>query len=618
MMEPGKLVAQRYLVESLIGSGGMANVYKAYDRVEARPVALKVLKEEHRDDMEFIRRFEREAKAVLSLNHENIVRSYDVGEDDGLSFIVLEYVEGSTLKDIIKTDGPLPAKVSVNIASQVLDALSAAHESGIIHRDVKPQNVIITPRGKAKLTDFGIARDTAATTRTFAGSNVIGTVHYISPEQARGENVTAATDIYSCAIMLYEMLTGEVPFAGDNSVTIALKHLQEDITPPIEINPRVPRALSDVIVKAASKNPRMRYATARQMKADLQRALREPHGRFARPDKDEDGVKRKKPHKGVMRISVSLLIVIGLFTAMFFIARAIRDEGGGDDAEYIIPTLTGKSIEKATELANLRGFTVKEDGEHPYSDEYDEGVVMQQEPSAGTHAAFGDEITVVVSGGSDYVVVPDLIGAMIQDALVSLSEYDLSLGTPVYVTSDLPAGTIIRQEPVAGTETFGGDIVDVWVSGSPGTSEDMPTVTDVSLNVALAMLSEDGFMNVIIHPCQPDKLTTEENVLRQNPTAGISVSVDTTVELWVCRTDPGRFSADVAFNLDIDKAESSVLVTAVTGEGVETSIYEAVLQTGTQQAVSFTGYLTQDGEYECRVYVDGVLVRNCMVKFTGK
>lgn len=282
----GKLISGRYLIESLIGSGGMANVYKAYDNMLGRTVALKVLKAEHRGDMEFVRRFEREARAVLTLSHENIVRSYAVGEDGDISYIVLEYVEGSTLKELIKSDGPISPKVAVSITAQVLDALAHAHESGIIHRDVKPQNVIITPRGKAKLTDFGIARDVAATTRTYAGSNVVmGSVHYISPEQARGDDVTAASDIYSCAIMLFEMLTGKVPFGGDNSVAIALKHLQEDITPPVEINPKIPRALSDVIVKAASKEISLRYQSAKQMKSDLLRSLREPHGKFARLEK---------------------------------------------------------------------------------------------------------------------------------------------------------------------------------------------------------------------------------------------------------------------------------------------------------------------------------------------
>lgn len=605
----GKLVSERYLVESLVGSGGMANVYKAYDRVEKRTIALKVLKEEHRGDMEFIRRFEREAKAVLALNHENIVRSYDVGEDEGLSFIVLEYVEGSTLKDIIKSDGPLSPKVAVNIVCQVLDALSHAHECGIIHRDVKPQNVIITPKGKAKLADFGIARDASTMTRTFAGQSVVGTVHYISPEQARGENVTAASDIYSCGIMLYEMLTGEVPFAGDNSVAIALKHLQEDVIPPHEVNPRIPRALNDIVVRAVSKNPRTRYATARQMKADLLRSLREPSGKFARPEPGEGGAGKKKTHSGIINIAIMITIVLGLFTAMFFIARAIRDEGDGTGADYIIPTLTGKTLDKATELAQLRGFTIIEEESRPYSNDYEEGVVMEQTPLAGTHAKAGDMITVVVSGGSDYVEVPELTGSTIQDALTATGELDLSLGEPIYVESDLPEGQIIKQEPSAGTQTFRGDTIDIWVSGNPGTSEEVPNVSGAQLNVAISMLNEDGFLNILVRPTVPDTLSAEEQVLKQNPSGGISVSTDTRIELWVCRTELGAYGADIAYNLDISAAQSVVTVTAVTGDGIETCIFETTLAAGNQQAISFTAYLTQAGDYECRVYVDGVEVK---------
>lgn len=616
----GKIVSGRYLVESLIGSGGMANVYKAYDRVEQRTVALKVLKEEHRGDLEFVRRFEREAKAVLSLNHENIVRSYDVGEEDGLSYIVLEYVEGSTLKEIIKSDGPLSSKVAINITCQVLDALSHAHECGIIHRDVKPQNVIINARGRAMLTDFGIARDAASTTRTFAGPSVVGTVHYISPEQARGENVTAASDIYSCGIMLYEMLTGEVPFSGDNSVAIALKHLQEDVIPPRELNPRIPRALSDIVVRAVSKDPRRRYATARQMKADLQRSLREPSGKFARLQPGEGGAGKGKTHAGIINIAVVLTIVLGLFTAMFFIARAIRDEGNTAGSEYIIPTLTGKTLEKATELAQLRGFTIVVEDDRPYSNDYDEGVVMEQTPLAGTHAQKGDEITVTVSGGSDYVEVPELIGSTIQDALSAIADLDLTLGEPIYVKSELPEGQIIKQEPNGGTQTFRGDTIDIWVSGNPGMSEEVPNVTDMQLELAIEILGEDGFDNVLIHPITPETLAAEEQVLRQNPSGGISVSVDTKVELWVCRTALGAYSADIAYNLDISAAQSDVLVTAVTGDGIETSIYETTLAAGNQQAISFTGYLPEGGEYECRVYIDGAEVKekSSVVAFSAK
>ena len=611
----GKLISGRYLIESLIGSGGMANVYKAYDNMLGRTVALKVLKAEHRGDMEFVRRFEREARAVLTLSHENIVRSYAVGEDGDISYIVLEYVEGSTLKELIKSDGPISPKVAVSITAQVLDALAHAHESGIIHRDVKPQNVIITPRGKAKLTDFGIARDVAATTRTYAGSNVVmGSVHYISPEQARGDDVTAASDIYSCAIMLFEMLTGKVPFGGDNSVAIALKHLQEDITPPVEINPKIPRALSDVIVKAASKEISLRYQSAKQMKSDLLRSLREPHGKFARLEKNAGETKQRGWH-GVMNIVLMLVVVLGLFTALFFIARSVNeDQGDAPAAEYIIPNVKAKKLEEAKGVAELRGFELNVD-EYRSSDE-EEGTVLEQTPAAGTAAKQGDSISVIVSSGNNYVTVPDLAGKSLQEANDIVWGVELEIGTTQYVTSDLPYGQIVRQEPIAGTDTFAGDVIDVWISGIPGKANNMPGVTDMELNKAIDVLHEEGFKKIRIRTVQPEaQIAAEGFVVAQNPTAGISTPEDAVVEISVCRAQLGNYAADVAFNLDITAQQSSVVVTAKLEEGLELIIYETTLSAGTQQSVSFTAFMEKGGQYECNVYVDGVQVRNGQIGF---
>lgn len=611
----GKLISGRYLIESLIGSGGMANVYKAYDNMLGRTVALKVLKAEHRGDMEFVRRFEREARAVLTLSHENIVRSYAVGEDGDISYIVLEYVEGSTLKELIKSDGPISPKVAVSITAQVLDALAHAHESGIIHRDVKPQNVIITPRGKAKLTDFGIARDVAATTRTYAGSNVVmGSVHYISPEQARGDDVTAASDIYSCAIMLFEMLTGKVPFGGDNSVAIALKHLQEDITPPVEINPKIPRALSNVIVKAASKEISLRYQSAKQMKSDLLRSLREPHGKFARLEKNTGETKQRGWH-GVMNIVLMLVVVLGLFTALFFIARSVNeDQGDAPAAEYIIPNVKAKKLEEAKGVAELRGFELNVD-EYRSSDE-EEGTVLEQTPAAGTAAKQGDSISVIVSSGNNYVTVPDLAGKYLQEANDIVWGVELEIGTTQYVTSDLPYGQIVRQEPIAGTDTFAGDVIDVWISGIPGKANNMPGVTDMELNKAIDVLHEEGFKKIRIRTVQPEaQIAAEGFVVAQNPTAGISTPEDAVVEISVCRAQLGNYAADVAFNLDITAQQSSVVVTAKLEEGLELIIYETTLSAGTQQSVSFTAFMEKGGQYECNVYVDGVQVRNGQIGF---
>ena len=615
MVTANQLVSGRYRIKSLIGSGGMANVYKAYDEESQRIVALKVLKDEHRGDMEFVRRFEREAQAVLMLSHENIVRSYDVGEDDGVSYIVLEYVEGKTLKEIIKEEGPLSPKTAVNYACQVLDALSHAHERGIIHRDVKPQNVIITPRGKAKLTDFGIARDAAATTRTFAGTNVIGSVHYISPEQARGDNATAGSDIYSCAIMLYEMLTGSVPFSGDNSVAVALKHLQEEIIPPIQVNSKIPRALSDVVVKAAAKNINMRYFTARQMKADLQRSLREPHGKFARIASPRQEHK-KSTSIGIGNIALMVMVVLGLFATMFFIARAMRDDENVSNGEYVVPTLVGKQVSEAETLAKLRGFAL-EVLEYRGSEEFEEGQIIFQTPIVGTKGNEGDVIQVVVSSGSDYETVPNLVGLSVQDAIAQMQDVDLNLGTIEYGKSSLPDGQIFRQEPVAETDTFAGDVVDIWVSGTPGGNSEMPSLVakPMLLDEAIAALQEAKFARIGVHPETPDTLCTEDTVLRQSPSANVTVPSAVTVELWVCRTDLGPYCSDIVFNIDVTDTEKPVIVTAKIAEGVEMVLYETTLPVGLQQPVSFTAYLRTGGEYECTVYVGGEEYRRTTARF---
>ena len=615
MVTANQLVSGRYRIKSLIGSGGMANVYKAYDEESQRIVALKVLKDEHRGDMEFVRRFEREAQAVLMLSHENIVRSYDVGEDDGVSYIVLEYVEGKTLKEIIKEEGPLSPKTAVNYACQVLDALSHAHERGIIHRDVKPQNVIITPRGKAKLTDFGIARDAVATTRMFAGTNVIGSVHYISPEQARGDNATAGSDIYSCAIMLYEMLTGSVPFSGDNSVAVALKHLQEEIIPPIQVNSKIPRALSDVVVKAAAKNINMRYFTARQMKADLQRSLREPHGKFARIASPRQEHK-KSTSIGIGNIALMVMVVLGLFATMFFIARAMRDDENVSNGEYVVPTLVGKQVSEAETLAKLRGFAL-EVLEYRGSEEFEEGQIIFQTPIVGTKGNEGDVIQVVVSSGSDYETVPNLVGLSVQDAIAQMQDVDLNLGTIEYGKSSLPDGQIFRQEPVAETDTFAGDVVDIWVSGTPGGNSEMPSLVakPMLLDEAIAALQEAKFARIWVHPETPDTLCTEDTVLRQSPSANVTVPSAVTVELWVCRTDLGPYCSDIVFNIDVTDTEKPVIVTAKIAEGVEMVLYETTLPVGLQQPVSFTAYLRTGGEYECTVYVGGEEYRRTTARF---
>ncbi|MEG1548601.1 MAG: protein kinase [Clostridia bacterium] len=610
-----RLIADRYQVEGLIGSGGMANVYKAYDIKENRTIALKVLKDEHREDADFVRRFEREAAAVLTLSHPNIVKSFDVGEDGDVNFIVLEFVEGSTLKEKITNGGALSPKTAVNIAVQVLNALSHAHERGIIHRDVKPQNVIIMPDGTAKLTDFGIARDAGATTRTFAGTNVIGSVHYLSPEQARGEQVTVESDIYSCGIMLYEMLTGRVPFGGDNSVAIALKHLQEEMVPPIKVNPWIPHSLSDVTMKATAKNPAMRYSSAQAMCDDLQRALHDPHGRFARQKADAENHAPTKRGNKLVNITISLIVALGLFTTMFLIAKTWKDTDNSGKPEYIVPTLTGKATDEAGELASLRGFVMNITGKE-INDEYEEGYVINQSPASGAKGSEGDMINVIVSSGSDYAVVPEVTGIMLSDGIMILDQEGLNYSIVEYIPSDLPDGQIIKQEPAANTQVFENDYVDIWVSGMPDQSVDVPAVSGQNVDTAVSTLMGNGFNHIWIRTTAPENTTQEENVIRQSPASGVSTPKTTILELLIGRTYLGSYCADIAFNLDIEDTEKNVVVTMKLESGAEIIMYESAMAAGKQQPVSFTGYSLHFGEYTCIAYVNGEEVRRSTQKFT--
>ena len=612
----GTILDSRYLVGCLIGSGGMANVYKAYDRQESRTVAIKTLKDEHRGDAEFVRRFSREAQAVLTLSHPNIVESYDVGEDDvtGATYIVMEYVEGCTLKELIQQKGTLSPKAAVGITCQVLDALEHAHEWGIIHRDVKPQNVMITPKGKAKLADFGIARDTAATTRTFAGTNVIGSVHYISPEQARGDEVTAESDIYSCAVMLYEMLAGQVPFSGDNSVAIALKHLQEEIVPPIEVCPKLPRALSDVVVKGMAKEPSLRYSSAAAMRADLLRTLREPHGNFARMNRMLSGRDRRRRGPSLGSIALAVVVVLGLFGCAFLIIQSFRDSGETGVSEFIVPMLTGKTLEAARELAEIRGFQVAV-GDYTISEEYPAGQVVSQSPVKGVGGKQGDVITVVVSSGSGFAMAPTLVGKTLQEALLLMAEEDLELGQTYYALSDQPEGQVIRQEPEAGTHMEAGEAVDIWISGTDAEGVEMPNFSGMSPLLAVEAAIKNGFEHIWVRYIIPEGGMEEDKVQRQNPPARMNTEQAILVELWVSRTNLGDYSADIAINLDIEQGEQPVVVTALLDSGAEAVIFERALGAGKQQPISFTGHLRVKGERTCIVYVNGVEVKRITASF---
>ena len=297
----------------------MAQVYKAVNMTNRKTVAVKMLKDEYKSDAEFLRRFSLEANAILTLSHENIVRAYGAGTYNGLPYLVMEYVEGHTLKDLISTNGALPVRTAIGITCQILDALSAAHAHGIIHRDVKPQNVIVTEKGRVKLADFGIAREAKASTVTFSGSKVLGSVHYISPEQAKGTVATEQSDLYSVGVCLYEMLTGTVPFEADSTVSVALMHLQEKPVPPIQIVPDLPHSLNDIVLKALEKDPENRYKTARAMRSDLVRSLSDPNGTFVNDPNDKGTKTASRPSIYILIAACVFLpiLLIGIFVLIY-------------------------------------------------------------------------------------------------------------------------------------------------------------------------------------------------------------------------------------------------------------------------------------------------------------
>ncbi len=315
----GTILERKYRIVELIGSGGMAQVYKAVNMTNRKTVAVKMLKDEYKSDAEFLRRFSLEANAILTLSHENIVRAYGAGTYDGLPYLVMEYVEGRTLKDLISSNGALPVRTAIGITCQILDALSAAHAHGIIHRDVKPQNVIVTDKGRVKLADFGIAREAKASTITFSGNKVLGSVHYISPEQAKGSVATEQSDLYSVGVCLYEMLTGTVPFEADSTVTVALMHLQEKPVPPIQIVPDLPRSLNDIVLKALEKDPEKRYKAAGDMRSDLVRSLSDPNGTFVNDPNDKGAKNTSRPSIYILIAACVFLpiLLIGIFVLIY-------------------------------------------------------------------------------------------------------------------------------------------------------------------------------------------------------------------------------------------------------------------------------------------------------------
>ena len=501
----GKLLGNRYEIIEKIGNGGMATVYKATDKILKRNVAVKILRDEFTTDDEFIKRFEVEAQSAARLTHPNIVSIYDVGVEDNLHYIVMELIQGKTLKEIIlKEKGPLPWKWSVNVAIQIASALETAHRNNIIHRDIKPHNIIITEDGIAKVTDFGIAKAVSNSTITAFGTT-IGSVHYFSPEHARGGFTDAKSDLYSLGVVLYEMVTGQLPFDADTPVSVALKHMQEKPEEPIEVNPNVPVAVNKIIMKALQKDTTLRYQTATEMLDDLRKSLKNPDGDFvddseydptaktqvlhtemynnlrgSNNDNEKDGKKDGKvkafikKHKK-LSVFIGLILLFALSLGGTILALNITNP-----PEVDIPKVVGLSKEEAQqEVENAK--LVFEVSSEEYNKDVPEGYVISQkaESDLGDFTTTpgdrkvkqGSKILVIISKGQEKTTVPNVEGKERDEALKMLEDAKLEAEIIEETSKTVEEGYVISQETEPDSEAFAGDTVKIHVSTGTGIRE---------------------------------------------------------------------------------------------------------------------------------------------------
>lgn len=571
-----EVLGGRYRILETIGEGGMAVVYKARDTLLGRVVAIKVLHPQYAQDDEFVERFREEARAAASLLHPNVVNVYDVGRDDGRDYIVMEYVPGESLKSIIRRQGRLSVATATRYVMHILEALAHAHESGIIHRDIKPHNILITIDGRAKVADFGIARAASSSGLTETGT-VLGTVAYISPEQARGAQVDQRSDLYSLGVVYYEALTGRVPFSGDTSVSVALKHIQEIPEPPSLYNPAIPRAIEKVIMKALQKDPAKRFATAKEMLSALSAAAkslpseppmtasvggrRDTSARSSRAQQDgvqestrvmnpkeivgvqdklpgrtdyegDEDMSRSRRGSGRIRLALILLVIatVGVLLGAWGIQSFL---GWINTGEVAVPDFTGKTVADAEIIARQNKLRL-DTSVSRYSDTVPEGHVMSQSPAPGTKRKVWSTVILTVSLGKDLAEVPDLYGKSVREAEIALDDAGLSVGEIAQdYHPDVPAGRIISQSPEAGAKAETGSQVSLVVSqGPPPASIQVPQLVGLDEESAKAAIAASGLSAGEIK-AQPTSSAPAGTVLAQNPPAGTEVEPGAAVDLLV-------------------------------------------------------------------------------------
>lgn len=548
----GKRISGRYKLEKHIGGGGMSNVYQAHDMILDRDVAIKILRYDFSSEEDMHRRFQREALSVTSLTHDNIVTIYDVGEDGDIHYIVMEHVKGKTLKEYIAEHAPVSPAKAVQIMKQLLSAIEHAHDHHIIHRDIKPQNILLDEEGNVKVTDFGIAMALSATSFTQTNS-VLGTVHYLSPEQARGGTATRKSDIYALGIVLFELLTGQLPFKGESAVSIALKHLQAETPSVRAINPAIPQSLENVVLRATAKKPEDRYASVKEMHEHLVQSLHPDRMNEEKymPSVDDDATKvmpvikqpipvdslaetrklsdapepqtkpkKKKKRTGLIIASIiGALLLIGLLVVVAFPGLFKPDK-------VAVPDVTNMTVEEATEELEANGFVVG-DVREDFSEDVEVDRIIRTTPEAGRMRDLETEITLFVSQGPELVEMNDYVGRSVEQVRPLVVDQFKSL-TENEEFSEQPAGTILAQQPEAGEEVNPVD-TDLVLTVSKG--PDLREVQDLKgyNKRALDAYAESSGFIINSSATENSSEVPAGEVIRQDPAAGTRLKPGSTV-----------------------------------------------------------------------------------------
>ena len=573
----GRLLGNRYEILENIGNGGMATVYKAKCHVLNRYVAVKVLRDEFTTDGEFVKRFNTEAQSAASLTHPNIVSVYDVGSEGDIHYIVMELIKGKTLKEIINEDGALSWKWSVNVAIQIASALETAHKNNIIHRDIKPHNIIITEDGIAKVTDFGIAKAVSNSTITAFGTT-IGSVHYFSPEHARGGYTDAKSDLYSLGVVLYEMVTGQVPFNADTPVSVALKHMQEIPKEPMELNPNLPKAVNDIIMKAMQKDTNLRYQNATEMLRDLSKALKNPNGDFVVTEKQEDFPTQRistiydkseeapsrrnnenKKEDGKLKTFIknhkALSLVLGgilLFVITILITNLVIKLVTKADVQ--IPDVVGMEqteAQKTIEDAKLKYEKKSEE----YNKDVPAGYIISQDPGymPNYNVKEGSTISVVVSLGQNLVKVPKVTGLTQDDATKQLEDLGLVVNVEETYSSKVEAGYVIEQSVKENEEIDAGESITIKVS--KGTEKvTVPDLTGKTESEAKTAIKDAGLKLKTVVTTED---TTKEDgvVVKQSLEAGTEVEKNATITITINKKTVNKTSDIIIYFDKINNIE---------------------------------------------------------------